>query len=287
MQTFSDLNTYVSDIFETGNVGLAACVFTKNSSYSHIRLKLNGNNVDTYFFIDVTGLVDGEQYVLQANIVELSLNHMVVKDVMIEQNEKSSSTDYTCETITSSTACDESCGHTLFAWWQDKTANVIVKNLSGGRYEGSVRGNASGTWSGTYKVGDTLTISYSPNGLYSFSKVVKGTNWNGTTIQSGSVSNINYTITEEDCDNETIDFRICYTISGTLHSVTNGVVDDATGGTVRLYSYQTPAGLVTNGWAYYGPNTSKEIYATAIGDYTFKGWFKNSNCTGTPVSTDA
>lgn len=287
VQTFSDLNTYVSDIFETGNVGLAACVFTKNSSYSHIRLRLNGNNVDTYFFIDVTGLVDGEQYVLQANIVELSLNHMVVKDVMIEQNEKSSSTDYTCETITSSTACDESCGHTLFAWWQDKTANVIVKNLSGGRYEGSVMGNASGTWSGTYKVGDTLTISYSPNGLYSFSKVVKGTNWNGTTIQSGSVSNINYTITEEDCDNETIDFRICYTISGTLHSVTNGVVDDATGGTVRLYSYQTPAGLVTNGWAYYGPNTSKEIYATAIGDYTFKGWFKNSNCTGTPVSTDA
>ncbi len=287
VQTFSDLNTYVSDIFETGNVGLAACVFTKNSSYSHIRLKLNGNNVDTYFFIDVTGLVDGEQYVLQANIVELSLNHMVVKDVMIEQNEKSFSTDYTCETITSSTVCDESCGHTLFAWWQDKTANVIVKNLSGGRYEGSVMGNASGIWSGTYKVGDTLTISYSPNGLYSFSKVVKGTNWNGATIQSGSVSNINYTITEEDCDNGTIDFRICYTISGTLHSVTNGVVDDATGGTVRLYSYQTPAGLVTNGWAYYGPNTSKEIYATAIGDYTFKGWFKNSDCTGTPVSTNA
>ena len=286
VQTFSGL-TYVSDIFETGNVGLAACVFTKNSSYSHIRLKLNGNNVDTYFFIDVTGLVDGEQYVLQANILELSLNHMVVKDVMIEQNEKSFSTDYTCETITSSTVCSESCGHTLFAWWQDKTANVIVKNLSGGRYEGSVMGNASGIWSGTYKVGDTLTISYSPNGLYSFSKVVKGTNWNGATIQSGSISNINYTITEEDCDNGTIDFRICYTISGTLHSVTNGVVDDATGGTVRLYSYQTPAGLVTNGWAYYGPNTSKEIYATAIGDYTFKGWFKNSDCTGTPVSTDA
>ena len=286
VQTFSGL-TYVSDIFETGNVGLAACVFTKNSSYSHIRLKLNGNNVDTYFFIDVTGLVDGEQYVLQANILELSLNHMVVKDVMIEQNEKSFSTDYTCETITSSTVCDESCGHTLFAWWQDKTANVIVKNLSGGRYEGSVMGNASGIWSGTYKVGDTLTISYSPNGLYSFSKVVKGTNWNGATIHEGSVSNINYTITEEDCDNGTIDFRICYTISGTLHSVTNGVVDDATGGTVRLYSYQTPAGLVTNGWAYYGPNTSKEIYATAIGDYTFKGWFKNSDCTGTPVSTNA
>ena len=286
VQTFSGL-TYVSDIFETGNVGLAACVFTKNSSYSHIRLKLNGNNVDTYFFIDVTGLVDGEQYVLQANILELSLNHMVVKDVMIEQNEKSFSTDYTCETITSSTVCDESCGHTLFAWWQDKTANVIVKNLSGGRYEGSVMGNASGIWSGTYKVGATLTISYSPNGLYSFSKVVKGTNWNGATIHEGSVSNINYTITEEDCDNGTIDFRICYTISGTLHSVTNGVVDDATGGTVRLYSYQTPAGLVTNGWAYYGPNTSKEIYATAIGDYTFKGWFKNSDCTGTPVSTNA
>ncbi len=286
VQTFSGL-TYVSDIFETGNVGLTACVFTKNSSYSHIRLKLNGNNVDTYFFIDVTGLVDGEQYVLQANIVELSLNHMVVKDVMIEQNEKSSSTDYTCETITSSTVCDESCGHTLFAWWQDKTAKVIVKNLSDGRYEGSVMGNASGIWSGTYKVGDTLTISYSPNGLYSFSKVVKGTNWNGATIHEGSVSNINYTITEEDCDNGTIDFRICYTISGTLHSVTNGVVDDATGGTVRLYSYQTPAGLVTNGWAYYGPNTSKEIYATAIGDYTFKGWFKNSDCTGTPVSTNA
>lgn len=133
VQTFSDLNTYVSDIFETGNVGLAACVFTKNSSYSHIRLKLNGNNVDTYFFIDVTGLVDGEQYVLQANIVELSLNHMVVKDVMIEQNEKSSSTDYTCETITSSTACDESCGHTLFAWWSAKKIKITLDASKSGK----------------------------------------------------------------------------------------------------------------------------------------------------------
>ena len=279
-------STYVKDLCSTQSIGLVSFVITKDSSYTFFKIKLNGNNKDACFFIDATHLANG-QYVLQANILEMSMNRIVVKDIMIEQNEKSLTTDSTSSALSTSSVCGESCGHTLFAWWQDKTANVIVKNLSGGRYEGSVMGNASGIWSGTYKVGDTLTISYSPNGLYSFSKVVKGTNWNGTTIQSGSVSNINYTITEEDCDNGTIDFRICYTISGTLHSVTNGVVDDATGGTVRLYSYQTPAGLVTNGWAYYGPNTSKEIFATAIGDYTFKGWFKNSNCTGTPVSTDA
>ncbi len=279
-------STYVKDLCSTQSIGLVSFVITKDSSYTFFKIKLNGNNKDAYFYIDATHLANG-QYVLQANILEMSMNRIVVKDIMIEQNEKSLTTDSTSSALSTSSVCSESCGHTLFAWWQDKTANVIVKNLSGGRYEGSVMGNASGIWSGTYKVGDSLTISYSPNGLYSFSKVVKGSNWNGTTIQEGSVSNINYTITEEDCDNGTIDFRICYTISGILHSVTNGVVDDATGGTVRLYSYQTPAGLVTNGWAYYGPNTSKEIFATAIGDYTFKGWFKNSNCTGTPVSTDA
>ena len=279
-------STYVKDLCSTQSIGLVSFVITKDSSYTFFKIKLNGNNKDAYFYIDATHLANG-QYVLQANILEMSMNRIVVKDIMIEQSEKSLTTDSTSSALSTSSVCSESCGHTLFAWWQDKTANVIVKNLSGGRYEGSVMGNASGIWSGTYKVGDTLTISYSPNGLYSFSKVVKGTNWNGATIQEGSVSNINYTITEEDCDNGTIDFRICYTISGILHSVTNGVVDDATGGTVRLYSYQTPAGLVTNGWAYYGPNTSKEIFATAIGDYTFKGWFKNSNCTGTPVSTDA
>ncbi len=118
-------STYVKDLCSTQSIGLVSFVITKDSSYTFFKIKLNGNNKDAYFFIDATHLANG-QYVLQANILEMSMNRIVVKDIMIEQNEKSLTTDSTSSVLSTSSVCSESCGHTLFAWWSAKKIKITL-----------------------------------------------------------------------------------------------------------------------------------------------------------------
>ena len=125
-------STYVKGLCSTQSVGLVSFVITKDSSYTFFKIKLNGNNKDAYFYIDATHLANG-QYVLQANILEMSMNRIVVKDIMIEQNEKSLTTDSTSSALSTSSVCSESCGHTLFAWWSAKKIKITLDASKSGK----------------------------------------------------------------------------------------------------------------------------------------------------------
>ena len=109
----------VSLAFQTWSAGKINFKFTKNSSFNQLLVKLNGNNCDGKFLIDVSKLKDGE-YVFQANILSLEVNRMVVKDIMIEQNAGGVATEYTNDVLSSSVTNYNLYNHTLFAKWKVK-----------------------------------------------------------------------------------------------------------------------------------------------------------------------
>ena len=251
--------------------------FTKDSSYNVLKVKLNGNASDGEMYIDISRLTDGETYVFQAYIEEMSMNHMVVSDIMIEQNAGNVATTYTNDVVSSSSVNNNLYNHTLFARWNPIYIDVNIKNLSGAGYEGSVMGNSSGVYTGRYKIGDVVTISYSPNGNFVFSMVCKGTSYTGANY-AGST----YIVTAEDIANGSVDFRICYNYSINVYSMTNGNQSGA-GGYVWCYDGQTSSSTNSNTWIYTLPY-EHTVYASLEDGYVFDGWFDNRACTGTPLS---
>lgn len=274
--------SFVSTILSRNETGRYGVSFTKSSSFNRLQFKYKGDQEEAGFYYDLSGLVNGQVYTVSVNVTTMALNNIVLNNIMIERNTSNTISTYTNDYVTASTYNTLAYGYTVFARWKVKTVTVDIANLSGDGYEGSVMGNVNGRYSISVKYGDTLTISYSPNGLYAFSKIVKGTTWGSPTI-----SGTTYTITAADADVGKISIRICYMVAGYLHSVSDGDVDDATGGTVKLYANQTPGASVSNDWAYGGPNIERTIYATPKESWTFDGWFKTADCSGTAVSTDA
>ena len=274
--------SFVSTILSKNETGRYGVSFTKSSSFNRLQFKYKGDQEEAGFYYDLSGLVNGQVYNVSVNVTTMALNNIVLNNIMIERNTTNTISTYTNDYVTASTYNTLAYGYTVFARWKVKTVTVDIANLSGDGYEGSVMGNVNGRYSISVKYGDTLTISYSPNGLYAFSKIVKGTTWESPTINGTT-----YTITAADADVGKISIRICYMVAGYLHSVSDGDVDDATGGTVKLYANQTPGASVSNDWAYGGPNIERTIYATPKESWTFDGWFKTADCSGTAVSTDA
>ena len=171
---------------------------------------------------------------------------------------------------------------TLYAYWTAKSVQVTVQNLSKTNNEGTVMGATTGTYTGTYKVGDTITLTNTSNGKYVFYKWVKGTSWSDTTI-SATNGVYTYTITEADGDAGSLTFSACYTVKIYLHAVSNGVVDDDTGGQISLGS--TYSNYAEGAYVYDNPNYAFNTHAKVKDGYTFGGWFTNAGCTGSPVST--
>lgn len=269
VQKFLDA-TYLTDMHSSWGTGLVSFTFTKDSSFNIFRLKLNGNVKDADFRIDLSGLTDGT-YVLQMNIQELSMNHAVVSNIMIEQNSENVETTYTNDYVTSTTTNNQLYNHTLFARWQELYCTVYVENLSGTSVEGTVMGTGFGSRSYTKKLGETITISYKSGGVYTFAKVVKG-----KTFDSTELSDLTYTITSDDVSQGSIHFTVCYTFTVNVYTI-YGTVGNDTAGTVSINN-GTSAGSVSEVIPFEGPSTNIRVQAIAnsSGGYKFIGWCENA-----------
>lgn len=131
VQTYIDTSTVVDGLFSTWSIGVVSFTFTKNDSFNYLRVKLNGNNRDAVLFINATGLTNGETYVFQANIQEISMNHMVVKDIKIEKNSRNIATTFDNDTVTESTIVKVPTNHTLFARWTERKVTIRANNGDG------------------------------------------------------------------------------------------------------------------------------------------------------------
>ena len=252
------------------STGHFSTTFTKTEELKQIYFRLNADADDAYVIYDIQDLVNGHTYVVSLDVTEFGLNKIVVENVMIEENSLNQETTYTSSCIKSTTINNQLCSFTLFAHYSIATIRVRVSNLSGTNSEGGVMGTTQGVRSYVgKKLGDTITISYTPNGKYTFAKVVKG-----TAFDSPEITDLNYTITEEDLNESIIYFTICYTVSVNLYADGDGKVS---------INNQTLSGSAQQTFPYTGPTINDiSIHASvgASGDYVFDGWFGNPNCYG-------
>ncbi len=252
------------------STGHFSTTFTKTEELKQIYFRLNADADDAYVIYDIQDLVNGHTYVVSLDVTEFGLNKIVVENVMIEENSLNQETTYTSSCIKSTTINDQLCSFTLFAHYSIATIRVRVSNLSGTNSEGGVMGTTQGVRSYVgKKLGDTITISYKPNGKYTFAKVVKG-----TAFESPEITDLNYTITEEDLNESIIYFTICYTVSVNLYADGDGKVS---------INNQTLSGSAQQTFPYTGPTINDiSIHASVgtSGDYVFDGWFGNPNCYG-------
>ena len=267
---------YVTYLYGVRTTGQFSFKFTKTSSFDSIYIKYNGNVEDSCLKYSLSTLTDGKTYVLSGNVTTMELNNIVVKDIMIEQNSENVATTYTNGYVTSTTTNNQLYNHTLFARWQELYCTVYVQNLSGTSAEGTVMGQ-NYSYSKKYKLGESFTVEYTPSGKYTFAKVVNGTSWDNDTV-----TELTHTITEADLSKGSLYYTVCYTFTLTLHSYTNGKLDDATGGTVREGSVDNSAGTTTSVIPY--SRLSLTVVATVNSGYFFEGWFDNEACQGVPLS---
>lgn len=252
------------------STGHFSTTFTKTEELKQIYFRLNADADDAYVIYDIQDLVNGHTYVVSLDVIEHSVNKIVVQNIMIEENSKNIETTYTSSYVTETTINDQLYNHTLFAKYKEATVRVVVANLSGTKTEGTVMGSSQGVSKyGGKKLGDTITISYKPNGKYTFAKVVKG-----ETFESPEITDLNYTITEEDLNESIIYFTICYTVSVNLYADGDGKVS---------INNQTLSGSAQQIFPYTGStinNISIHASVGTSGDYVFDGWFENPNCYG-------
>lgn len=65
-------STYISDILVKDSLGVGSVTFTYNPDvFNRIRVKFNGNNVDTGFYLELGGLTIGNRYTFSFNVTEL------------------------------------------------------------------------------------------------------------------------------------------------------------------------------------------------------------------------
>lgn len=252
-----------------GSTGHFSEVFTKTEELKQIFFRLNADADDAYVIYDIQDLVNGHTYVVSLDVIEHSVNKIVVQNIMIEENSKNIETTYTSSYVTETTINDQLYNHTLFAKYKEATVRVVVANLSGTKTEGTVMGSTLGSKTYTKKLDEVITIKYKPSGTYTFAKVVKG-----KAFESPEITDLNYTITEEDLNKSIIYFTICYTFSVNLYADGDGKVS---------INNQTLSGSAQQIFPYTGPTINGiSIHASvgASGDYVFDGWFENPNCYG-------
>ena len=286
-------STYVKDLCSTQSIGLVSFVITKDSSYTFIKIKLNGNNKDAYFYIDATHLANG-QYVLQVNILEMSMNRIVVKDIMIEQNEKSLTTDSTSSALSTSSVCSESCGHTLFAWWSAKKIKITLDASKSGKtltstgttyiyyyygtniyYSDEACTNQIKTVTLPTLTGYTLNwfVSDGSNGGGENEGYVRGINSEGVT--PGTISyDLNYDIYADST------LKASWTankIKITLNPAYNGLTVSSAGTTALWYYFDTNV--------YYSNEACTTVISSitipTISKYSFLYYYGNGTCGGT------
>ena len=132
IQTWNNTTYLNAGLLTTSSTGISSVQFTKDSTITRLRLKLNGSHEDSVFFYNISSLPDGI-YVIQVNVVSIAVNKIVIKDVMIEQNANNTRTSYVSSSthVSSNTKVNEPFNRTLFAEWTPKTITITL-NKNGG-----------------------------------------------------------------------------------------------------------------------------------------------------------
>ena len=132
IQTWNNTTYLNAGLLTTSSTGISSVQFTKDSTITRLRLKLNGSHEDSVFFYNISSLPDGI-YVIQVNVVSIAVNKIVIKDVMIEQNANNTRTSYVSSSthVSSDTKVNEPFNRTLFAEWTPKTITITL-NKNGG-----------------------------------------------------------------------------------------------------------------------------------------------------------
>lgn len=257
-----------------GSTGHFSEVFTKTEELKQIFFRLNADVDDAYVIYDIQDLVNGHTYVVSLDVIEHSVNKIVVQNIMIEENSKNIETTYTSSYVTETTINDQLYDHTLFAKYTEATVKVVVANLSGSKTEGTVMGSPYGSRTYTKRIDETITIIYKSSGVYTFAKVVKG-----TTFDSSELTDLTYTITEDDLNQETIYFTVCYTLTVNVYAVCGGVIGSDTGGTVSINN-GTKSGFASEVLPYTGINQTLTVQSDVKSNdgFMFRGWFENGAC---------
>ena len=154
IQTWNNTTYLNAGLLTTSSTGISSVQFTKDSTITRLRLKLNGSHEDSVFFYNISSLPDGI-YVIQVNVVSIAVNKIVIKDVMIEQNANNTRTSYVSSSthVSSDTKVNDPFNRTLFAeWTPNKYTVTFDPNCKGGLI-------SSQTSDGTYS-GNNMTITY-------------------------------------------------------------------------------------------------------------------------------
>lgn len=256
------------------STGHFSTTFTKTEELKQIYFRLNADADDAYVIYDIQDLVNGHTYVVSLDVTEHSVNKIVVQNIMIEENSKNIETTYTSSYVTETTINDQLYNHTLFAKYTEATVKVVVSNLSGTKTEGTVMGSALGSQTYTKKLDETITIKYTSSGVYTFAKVVKG-----KTFDSPELTNLTYTITEDDLTQNVLYFTVCYTLTVNVYAVCSGVIGSDTGGTVSINN-GTKSGFASEVLPYTGISQTLTVQSDVKSSdgFMFRGWFENGAC---------
>ena len=154
IQTWNNTTYLNAGLLTTSSTGISSVQFTKDSTITRLRLKLNGSHEDSVFFYNISSLPDGI-YVIQVNVVSIAVNKIVIKDVMIEQNANNTRTSYVSSSthVSSDTTVKDPFNRTLFAeWTPNKYTVTFDPNNKGGLI-------STQTSDGTYS-GNNMTLYY-------------------------------------------------------------------------------------------------------------------------------
>lgn len=299
IQTWNNTTYLNAGLLTTSSTGISSVQFTKDSTITRLRLKLNGSHEDSVFFYNISSLPDGI-YVIQVNVVSIAVNKIVIKDVMIEQNANNTRTSYVSSSthVAATSKVDEARNRTLFAQWTPNKYTVTFDpNCKGGLI-------SSQTSDGTYS-GNNMTITYTAS-THEYKLVNSSSSDPYATIGQTVylTANTTYLMHAEVCDSSgsvipsgSGSIQIFYAIGGaynesnsrrfyanttyqTFTVPTTGTynirIDNDCGQTVRvrkfwIYSNFTYQKTVTYGEAYGTLPTP-----TRIG-YTFAGWYTASS----------
>lgn len=299
IQTYNNTTYVNAGLLTTSSTGISSVQFTKDSTITRLRLKLNGNHEDSVFFYNISSLPDGI-YVIQVNVVSIAVNKIVIKDVMIEQNANNTRTSYVSSSthVAATSKVDEARNRTLFAQWTPNKYTVTFDpNNKGGLI-------STQTSDGTYS-GNNMTLYYT---AYNHEYKLVNVTSNDPFAQIGQTvyltANTTYLMHAEVCDSSgsvipsgSGSIQIFYAIGGaynesnsrrfyanttyqTFTVPTTGTynirIDNDCGQTVRVRKFWIYRNFTYQKTVTYGEAYGTLPTPTRIG-YTFAGWYTASS----------
>ena len=182
IQTWNNTTYLNAGLLTTSSTGISSVQFTKDSTITRLRLKLNGSHEDSVFFYNISSLPDGI-YVIQVNVVSIAVNKIVIKDVMIEQNANNTRTSYVSSSthVSSDTTVKDPFNRTLFAEWTPSTYTVTITTEGRTGISNLKYSTSDGRSGSLANVGDSISLSMTSQQTLTISATVAGKFTNTTT----------------------------------------------------------------------------------------------------------